>query len=71
MLSGAPTESAHAHLRAPTSVDTVCAMGTTPHKMLLLSTTIHTSHIPSITRGLFCAQLLARVFDPLAEPAIA
>jgi hypothetical protein len=70
MLRGAPTESAHAQLRAPTSVDTVCAMGTMPHKMLLLSTTIHTSHTPSITRGLFCAQLLACVFHPFAEPAI-
>jgi hypothetical protein len=71
MLRGSPTESAHAQLRPPTSVDTMCAMGTMPHKMLPLTTTIHTSHIPSSTRGLFCAQLLARVFDPLAEPAIA
>jgi hypothetical protein len=71
MLSGAPTESAHAHLRARTSVDTVCAMGTIPHKLLLLSTTIQTSHIPPTTRGLFCAQLLTRMLDPLAKPAIA
>jgi hypothetical protein len=71
MLSGAPTESAHAHLRARTSVDTVCAMGTAPLKMLPLSTAIQSSHIPPLARGLLCAQLLARVLDSLAEPAIA
>jgi hypothetical protein len=70
MLSGAPTESAHTHLRARTSVDTVCAMGTMPHEQRLPSTTIKTSHTSRITRGLFCAQLLARMLDSLAEPAI-
>jgi hypothetical protein len=71
MLSGAPTESAHAHLRARTSVDTVCAMGTVPHELLRLSTTIQSSHIIPSARGLFCAQLLASMLDPLAEPTIA
>jgi len=70
MLSGAATESAHTNLRPRTSVDTVCAMGTMPHEQRLPSTTIQTSHTLRITRGLFCAQLLSRVFDPLAESAI-
>src|SRR3954471_12236664 len=70
MLSGAATESAHTNLRPRTSVDTVCAMGTMPHEQRLPSTTFHTSHTSPITRGLFCAQLLASVFDALAEAAI-
>jgi hypothetical protein len=70
MLNGSPSRSAQAHLRARTSVDTVCAMGTAPAHMPLLSTTIQSSHTHANARGLLCAQLLTCVLDPLAEATI-
>ena len=64
-------ESAHPHLRPLGTVDSVCTMGMMLGLAAMISTTIKNAHSPQIARGLFCAQLLARVLHPLAKPAIA
>jgi hypothetical protein len=71
MLNVAPSEFDEAHLAVPTSVDTVCAMGTCVITLPMLSTTIKNSHMLQRARGLFCAQLLTRVLVAFAEAAIA
>ncbi|MEA2725090.1 MAG: hypothetical protein QOH59_2861 [Gemmatimonadales bacterium] len=63
--------SAHPHLRPLGTVDSVCTMGTVPLYSTTISTTIQNSHSPTLARGLFCAQLLARMLYPLAKAAIA
>ena len=63
-------KSAHPHLRPLGTVDSVCTMGMMLGHAATISTTIQNSHSPQIVRGLFCAQLLARMLHSLAEPAI-
>ena len=63
-------DSARSHLGPFGAVDTVCTMGTVPASAATISTTIQSSHSRWRARGLFCAQLLARVLDPLAKTAI-
>ena len=64
-------QSAHPHLRPLGPVDSVCTMGMKLGHAAMISTTIKNTHSRQIARGLFCAQLLARVLHPLAKPAIA
>ena len=64
-------KSARPHLRPLSTVDSVCTMGMGPGHAATISTTIQNSHSPKIARGLFCAQLLARMLHPLAKAAIA
>ena len=64
-------KSAHPHLRPLGTVDSVCTMGMMFGHAAMISTTIKNAHSLQIARGLFCAQLLARVLHPLAKPAIA
>jgi hypothetical protein len=64
-------KSARLHLRPLSTVDSVCTMGMVPGHAATISTTIQNSHSLPIARGLFCAQLLARMLHPLAKTAIA
>jgi hypothetical protein len=59
------------HLRPLSTVDSVCTMGMVPAHAVTISTTIKNSHTRKISRGLFCAQLLARMLYPLPKTAIA
>jgi hypothetical protein len=61
----------HPHLRPLGTVDSVCTMGMMFGPTATISTSIQSSHSPPILRGLFCAQLLARVLHPLAKTTIA
>jgi hypothetical protein len=63
--------SASAHLRPLSTVDSVCTMGMMLGHAATISTTIQNSHSRRVARGLLCAQLLARVLHPLAKTAIA
>jgi hypothetical protein len=64
-------KSARPQLRPLSTVDSVCTMGMALGHAATISTTIQNSHSPQLARGLFCAQLLARVLHPLTEAAIA
>jgi len=63
-------KSAHPHLRPLGTVDSVCTMGMMLGHAATISTTIQNSPSRRIARGLFCAQLLARMLHPLAKSAI-
>ena len=63
-------KSARPHLGALSTVDSVCTMGMVLGHVATISTTIKNSHSRPIARGLFCAQLLARMLHALAKPAI-
>jgi hypothetical protein len=63
-------KSAGPHLRPLRTVDSVCTMGMVLDHAATISTTIQNSHSRQIARGLFCAQLLARMLHPLAKTAI-
>jgi hypothetical protein len=63
-------KSARPHLRPLSTVDSVCTMGMVLGHTATISTTIQNSHSRRIARGLFCAQLLARMLHPLAKTAI-
>jgi hypothetical protein len=71
MLSGGFKNSAHAHLGPFFSVDIMCAMGTGTHQFHRCPPVSRLPTPIDSVRGLFCAQLLTRMLDPLAEPAIA
>jgi hypothetical protein len=58
------------HLPRFDPVDIVCTMGTEPRNTTSISTTIQSSHTGEFARGLFCAQLLARVFNTLTESTV-
>ena len=64
-------KSTRPHLRPLGTVDSVCTMGMMLGHAATISTTINNSHSPQTARGLFCAQLLARMLYPLAKTAIA
>jgi hypothetical protein len=70
MWSAATTCFERSHLPRFNPVDTVCTMGMLPLNTTSISTTFQNSHTGERARGLFCAQLLARVFDALTESAI-
>jgi hypothetical protein len=70
MWSAAPSNFAHSHLGPLTSVDIVCAMGMLHDNTASISTTIQNSHTRWIARGLFCAQLLARMLHALTKSAV-
>jgi hypothetical protein len=70
MWSAAPSNFAHSYLGPLSSVDIVCAMGMLHDNTASISTTIKNSHTRCIARGLFCAQLLARMLDTLAESPV-
>jgi hypothetical protein len=63
-------KSARSHLRPLGPVDSVCTMGMVLGHADSISTTIQNSHNRKNARGLFCAQLLARVLNPLTKAAI-
>ena len=64
-------ESMRPHLRPLGTVDSVCTMGKALGHAATISTAIQSSHSRRIARGLFCAQLLARMLHSLAKTAIA
>jgi len=70
MWSAATTWFKRSHLPHFSPVDSVCTMGTVPRNTTSMSTTFQSSHTSGCTRGLFCAQLLARVFDALTESTV-
>jgi hypothetical protein len=61
----------HPHLRPLGTVDIVCTMGMMLPPAAMISTSIQSSHSLPNARGLFCAQLLARVLHSLPKTAIA
>ena len=70
MWSAAATCLERSHLPHFSPVDIVCTMGTVPRNTTSISTTFQNSHTSELARGLFCAQLLARVFDTLTESTV-
>src|SRR5215203_5771396 len=70
MWNAATTIFQRSHLRPSDAVESVWAMGTVPVHTSTISTTVQSSHNTQPARGLFCAQLLARVLDALAEATI-
>ena len=71
MLSAVANQSARSHLRPLGTVDSVCTMGMVLGHAASISTTIQNSHNPQNARGLFCAQLLAGMLNPLPKTSIA
>jgi hypothetical protein len=71
MLNGVLNDSAQAHLGPQCSVDIMCAMGTRMHPFHRFSPVSRLPTAIHFVRGLFCAQLLARMFDPLPKSPIA
>jgi hypothetical protein len=70
MWSASTTCFERSHLPRFDPVDIVCTMGTEPRNTISISTTIQSSHTGKLARGLFCAQLLARVFNTLTESTV-
>jgi hypothetical protein len=70
MWSAATTCFARSHLPHFSPVDIVCTMGTVSRNTPSISTTFQSSHTGEFARGLFCAQLLTRVFDTLTESTV-
>src|SRR5215210_5522805 len=68
MLSGGFNDSAHAHLGPHFSVDIMCAMGTGGPQFHRCPPVSRLPTPIELMRGLFCAQLLTRMLDPLAKP---
>src|SRR5688572_1879927 len=71
MWSAAPRSRLARNLRPLCTVDSVCTMGMLVGHTASISTAFQNSHTGQNTRGLFCAQLLARMLNPLAKSAVA
>jgi hypothetical protein len=71
MLTSAPSESSHSHLRRSDAVDFMWAMGTAERFSTQCPLQSRLPTVRRAARGLFCGQLLPRVLDPLAKAAVA